>query len=196
MENHYKQLTLPERYQIQSLCELLFSARKIGDYLHRSISDLLGTEALPPGAYGAEVAYLNNLQRRKTATKFYKITDFVIRQVKSQLSLGFTPEQIAGWMMLESFSGMIICQTIYRLIKQNQCRHLLPRKGKRYRQRKGVEAGVVSLVPNRVDIDKRSNCVDLKEEVGHWEGDTVYGQDRYLVTLAERVSNFFNIHGF
>jgi len=44
------------------------------------------------------------------------------------------------------------------------------------------------LIPNRVDIDERPASVDDKEEVGHWEGDTVYGQDSYLVTLSERVS--------
>ena len=53
-----------------------------------------------------------------------------------------------------------------------------------------VEAGV-SLIPNLVDIDERPNCVDLKEEVGHWEGDTVHGQDGYLVTLTNVSRNFF-----
>lgn len=33
--------------------------------------------------------------------------------------------------------------------------------------------------------------MDLKEEIGHWEGDTVYGQDGYFVTLVERVSKAF-----
>ena len=186
--NPYKQLTLTERYQIQSLCGLVLSARRIGDYLHRSNKTIsLELKRCPHGAYDAEAAHRNSLQRCKTATKSHKRTDSVSRQVKSQMSLGFTPEQIEGRMKLESFNGMISCQTIYRLIKKNQWRHLLPRKGKRYRQRKGVEAGA-RLIPNRVDIDKHPDYVDLKEEVGHWEGDTVHGQDGYLVTLTERVS--------
>ena len=56
-----------------------------------------------------------------------------------------------------------------------------------YIQRKGVEAGA-RLIPNRVDISQRPTIVDDKSEVGHWEGDTVYGQDGYLVTMVERVS--------
>ncbi len=44
------------------------------------------------------------------------------------------------------------------------------------------------LIPNRVDIDQRPKQVDDKQEIGHWEGDTVYGQYGYLVTLTERVS--------
>ncbi|MCK5893726.1 MAG: hypothetical protein KAG53_04805 [Endozoicomonadaceae bacterium] len=111
------------------------------------------------------------------------------RQVKSHLSLGFTPEQIAGRMKLESFNRTISCQTIYRLIRKNQWRHLLPGKGKRYRQRKGAEA-CARLIPNRVDIDERPDCIKLKKEVGHWEG----GQDGYLVTLTERVSKLSTLN--
>ena len=39
----------------------------------------------------------------------------VSRQVKSQLGLGFTPEQMAGRMKLESYNGAMGYQTIYRL---------------------------------------------------------------------------------
>lgn len=39
-----------------------------------------------------------------------------------------------------------------------------------------------------MDIDERPAIVDEKTEIGHWEGDTDYGQDSYLVTLVERVS--------
>ncbi|MCK5894437.1 MAG: hypothetical protein KAG53_08560 [Endozoicomonadaceae bacterium] len=86
MENHYKQLTLPERYQIQSPCGLLFSARRIGDYLHRSNKTIsLDLKRCPPGAYDAEAAHRNSQQRRKTATKFHKRADSVSRQVKSQM---------------------------------------------------------------------------------------------------------------
>jgi len=98
-----------------------------------------------------------------------------------------TPEQIAGRMKLESFVESVSLQTLYRIVAQERWHKLLPRKGKRYRQRKGIEAGA-HLIPNRVDIDERPEQVDLKKEIGHWEGDTVYGQDGYLVTLTERVS--------
>jgi len=39
-----------------------------------------------------------------------------------------------------------------------------------------------------MDIDERQDCVNLKKEVGHREGDTVHGQDGYFVTLTECVS--------
>ncbi|MFT4789806.1 MAG: IS30 family transposase [Paraglaciecola sp.] len=43
-------------------------------------------------------------------------------------------------------------------------------------------------MPNPMDMSERPSSVDNKQEVGHWEADTVYGQDGYLVTLVERVS--------
>jgi len=190
MGNPYKQLTLAERYQIQSLCELDFSARSIGNRMQRSnktISQEL--KRCPPNIYSADDAHLDSLRQRKEAAKFHKRTALVKLQVKALLDLGLAPEQISGRMKLESFNEAISCQTIYRVVRENQWVDLIPRKGKRYKSRKAIEAGA-RLIPNRVDIDERPEHVDLKEEVGHWEGDTVYGQDGYLVTLTERVSKF------
>ena len=188
MGNPYKQLTLAERYHIQSLCELDFSARRIGKRIQRSNKTISRElKRCPPNEYSADSAHLDSLQQRKEAAKFHKRAAPVCRQVKALLGLGFTPEQISGRMKLESFGGAISYQTIYRLVRENQWCDLLPRKGKRYKRRKGVEAGA-HLIPNRVDIDERPDHVDLKMDVGHWEGDTVYGQDGYLVTLTERVS--------
>ena len=42
-----------------------------------------------------------------------------------------------------------------------------------------------------MDIDDRPVIVNENSEIGHWEGDTVYGQDGYFVTLVERVSKIF-----
>ena len=66
----------------------------------------------------------------------------------------------------------------------------MPRKGKRYRRRVGLQAGA-SLIHNRTDIDKRPAIVEQNSEFGHWEDDTVHGQDGYFVTLVERVSRVF-----
>lgn len=48
----------------------------------------------------------------------------------------------------------------------------------------------MKLIPERIDIDERPATVDDSTELGYREGDTVYGQDGYLVTLVERVSKF------
>jgi IS30 family transposase len=68
----------------------------------------------------------------------------------------------------------------------------LARQGKRYKPRKDTTAGAY-LTPNRVDIDQHPKEVDDKQEIGHWEGDTVYGQEGYLVTLTKRVTKLLFI---
>jgi len=127
---------------------------------------------------------------KRTATKKHKRTADIIRLIDGFLEFDMTPEQIAGRMKLEAIVQQVSCQSIYRYITYKQWRHRLPRKGKPYRQRKGTEAGV-HLIPDRIDIDERPDIVEDNSELGHWEGDTVYGQGSYFVTLIERVSKVF-----
>jgi IS30 family transposase len=188
MGNPYNQLTLIQRYKIQAFKEINYSARQIAKKIkcsNKTVSNEL--KRCPNENYCAVVAHNHALMKRHNAAKAHKRTPEVIRKTRILLDLKMSPEQISGRMKLESSCELISRQTIYRLVAQEKWRGLLARKGKRYRKRKGVSAGA-HLIPNRVDIDERPACVDLKEEVGHWEGDTVYGQNSYLVTLTERVS--------
>ncbi|WP_262947442.1 IS30 family transposase, partial [Xenorhabdus indica] len=47
-------------------------------------------------------------------------------------------------------------------------------------------------IKNRVSIEKRPKCVDKKQRIGDWEGDTIVGKDHKsaLLTLVERKSLF------
>ena len=48
-----------------------------------------------------------------------------------------------------------------------------------------------ALIPDRVGIAERPQIVNERMRLGGWEGgDTVDGQDAFLVTLAERTSRF------
>ena len=187
MKNQYKQLTLEDRYQIQALNKLDLSARKISLLLGCSNKSISRELSRCQGAgYNAESAHLDSINKRKKAIKSSKhgaVKDIV----QSLLWLNLSPEQIAGRMKREALDTSLSCTTIYALIKIHGWQGLLARKGKPYKPRKGVDAGA-KLIPNRVDISKRPTIVDAKEEVGHWEGDTVYCQDSYLVTLTERVT--------
>lgn len=188
MGNQYKQLTLKERYQIEAFSKLEFSARSIASKLGRSnktISNELARCAIYQ--YCAEAAHHEALNKRSLADKSFKCTQAHKDIVKKSLVLGFSPEQIAGRMKTENIVNPISCGTIYHFIKRESLQHFLARKGKPYKKRKGIEAGA-KLIPARVDISERPSNVDDKTDIGHWEGDTVYGQDGYLVTLVERVS--------
>ncbi len=185
----YSQLTLSERYQIQALHELDFSARAISRELGRSnktisreLKRLAGQEA-----YSAEKADAHSHDQRHSARKAVRFDSWHQEQLKRLLKMGFSPEQVAGRMALEAPDKALGCSTLYRHITRHNWRQWLPRKGKKRRASAGSGAAA-ALIPNRIDIDERPPVVDSNTELGHWEGDTVYGQDSYLVTLVERVS--------
>ena len=124
---------------------------------------------------------------RTQAHKFTKRSQELIDKIEKLLKLSFTPEQIAGRLAKEIPVLKICCNTVYRIVFEQGWRDKLARQGKPYKPLKDVMASAY-LIPNRVDIDQRPKQVDNKQEIGHWEGDTVYGQDGYLVTLTERVT--------
>jgi len=84
----------------------------------------------------------------------------------------------------ENYPHKVSRTMIYSLVARSGWQHLLAARVKR--TAKSQKPARARLIPNRVDIAERSSRVDDKEEIGHWEADTVYGQDVYLVTLAER----------
>jgi IS30 family transposase len=188
MKNQYKQLTLIDRYQIEALYNLDFSARYIAKKLGRSNKSISNELNRYKGnSYCAEIAHQQSTERRSTAKKSSKCNDSVKNVTKSLLDLGFSPEQISGRMKTEGYQYQVSCSTVYNLVNREGFQKLLARKGKPYRAGSKATAGA-KLIPNRRDIDERPAVVDEKQEIGHWEGDTVYGQDGYLVTMVERVS--------
>lgn len=190
MGNPYNQLTLDERYQIQALNDLKLSAREIARRLQRSnktISQELKRCSGRSGGYCAQKAQTMAVEKRQQARKFTLFTERQKNNLELLLDYDLSPEQIAGRMPLESFDKPVSCQTLYRWIERLNWRSRLPRKGKKYRKRSAAQAGA-HLIPNRVDIDERPDIVEENSELGHWEGDTVYGQDGHLVTLVERTS--------
>ena len=190
MKQH-KQLTLKERYQIEALLENKLTARAIALKLNRSNKTIsIEMSRCDKGRYHAEQAHHDALNKRHNATKFTKINKQLIENIDACLTRGLSPEQIAGRAVLEKLENQVSMHTIYRLIRAKGWCSRLPRHGKRYRQRQGSEAGA-KLIPNRVDIDERPKEVDLKQDVGHWEADTVHGKDGYFVTLVERKTKVF-----
>jgi len=188
MNNLYKQLTLKERYQIEGLNELGFSARAIAIRMERSNKTIARElRRCPNRKYCAEIAHTHATMIRTQARKFTKQSQELIDKVEGLLRLSFTPEQIAGRLAREMPALKVCCNTVYSIVFEQGWRHRLARQGRRYKPRKDTMAGA-HLIPNRVDIDQRPKHVDDKQEIGHWEGDTVYGQDGYLVTLTERVT--------
>ena len=191
MGNHYNQLSFKDRVQLQTLSELGLSARKIATKMGRSNKTVASElKRCHKGQYCAEKAHFKAVQTKKEALKHSKLSKGFETTLKSLLTIGFSPEQISGRHSIEFKNLSISTNTLYAWVKKLGWSTLLPRKGKPYKKRSASEAGA-RLIPNRTDISERPDIVDLNEEIGHWEGDTVYGQDGYFVTVVERVSKLF-----
>lgn len=192
MGKRYNQLSFKDRVKIQTLSELGMSARKIAVKMGRSNKTIsTEIERCQKGEYCAEEAHSKALRTKALSSKYTKFTQGLEHTLKDLLGIGFSPEQISGRLSVEFKNISISTNTLYAWTKKLGWSDLLPRKGKPYKKRSASEAGA-RLIPDRKDIRERPKVVDLNTEIGHWEGDTVYGQDGYyFVTLVERVSKLF-----
>lgn len=188
---HYNQPTLDGRYHIQAFTEIGFSARQIAIELgvsNKTISREL--KRCEEGAYKALVAEQEAIEKSQSESKYTKQSTTLRFNIRRLLKAGLSPEQIAGRSALETGHSIVSLQTLYRWIRAWGWRHLLVRQGRPYRPKHCENAGV-RCISDRVDISERPSIVEENAELGLWEGDTVYGQDSYFVTLTERISKLF-----
>lgn len=203
----HRPLYRKERVQIQTLLNEKRTKSYIAKALDRSRSTITrevnkwvqNTE----DKYDADLAhwnakddYLNKRNLDKIST--YSLLRFFV--YKGLLS-NWTPEQISGRLKelypndpIMSISHEAIYRHIYtrpqaslnkKLIK------LLVRKKTRRRPSK-KRRGTGSKIINQVSIDHRPGHIELRQEIGHWEGDLVIGKDHKsaIGTIVERKTRF------
>lgn len=203
----HRRLSLKERVVIQTLLKEKKSKSYIANKLGRSRSTI-GREVnkwvqTKKDNYDAELAhwcakedYLNKRNLDKIST-YSLLKFFVYRGLLSN----WTPEQISGRLKelypndpIMSISHEAIYRHIYtrpqaslkkKLIK------LLVRKKTRRRPHKKRRGGGSKII-NQVSIDNRPEHIELRNEVGHWEGDLVIGKNHKsaIGTIVERKTRF------
>ena len=203
----HRRLTIKERIIIQTLLKEKKSKSYIAIRLGRSRSTI-GREInkwiqTKQDNYDAELAhwcakedYLNKRNLDKIST-YSLLKFFVYRGLLSD----WTPEQISGRLKelypnnpIMSISHEAIYRHIYtrpqarlnkKLIK------LLVRKKTRRRTHKKRRGGGSKII-NQVSIDNRPKHIELRNEVGHWEGDLVIGKNHKsaIGTIVERKTRF------
>ncbi|SFZ95332.1 Transposase and inactivated derivatives, IS30 family [Flaviramulus basaltis] len=203
----HKRLTLKERVQIETLLNENNTKAYIAKRLDRSRSTISREVNKwvqnKYDKYEAHLAqwcakddYLNKRNLDKIST-YSLLRFFVYKGLLSQ----WTPEQISGRIKelypndpIMSISHEAIYKHIYtrpqaslnkKLIK------LLVRK--KTRRRPSIKRrGTGSKIINQVSIDLRPKHIELRKEVGHWEGDLVIGkgQKSAIGTIVERKSRY------
>ena len=147
------------------------------------------------GWYGAEKAHSYATARRSSHRRRSWFSSNQWHQVEALLKRKWSPEQVS-FTLKEQGICSISHETVYRYILKNKkaggnlyrYMRIMPKKRwKRYNSKdsRGVLKG-------KRYISKRPAEVELRQEPGHWEGDTVIGVDKRfsILTLVERRSGF------
>jgi IS30 family transposase len=191
--NGYKQLTREQRYQIYALKKEGHSrsaiARNVG--VHKTT---IGHElSRNMGGRGYRPQQANELaQKRKQQRVRPRITAAQWTQVEHLLHQQWSPEQIAGRLILEE-QARVSHERIYQYVYVDKARggtlyrHLCCQKQRRKRYGSYSRRG---QIPNRVPIDQRPEVVAQKARLGDWEADTIIGSRHKsaIVSLVERKS--------
>lgn len=142
-------------------------------------------------------------ERRASKTDRKKLVKYprLLEYVKEKLAIDWSPEQIAG--RLKKFptdrpDGLTVShEAIYGYIYEEEPHlyHQLRRKHWE-RRKKGSRHRNKPVIPDRVPISKRPGEINEKEEVGHFESDSIVGKrhKQGLSVQYERVIQLIKIH--
>lgn len=145
--------------------------------------------------YRAEVANGYAIARRRRERRGSHFSQLQWNIVVKLVKKDWSPEQIVDHLKNHQTFTMSH-ETIYQYILYDKkhggdlYKHLriMPkRRRKRYNSRDSR-----GILPGKRHISTRPAIVETREELGHWEGDTVIGRDRRhcILTLVERKSGF------
>lgn len=192
----YRQITPAERYTLATLRRQAMSDAEIARIMgrHRSTigRELRRNSARFDGAYRHTKAQERTNGRRSRSRRNSHFTPTDWRHVRRLLRDLLSPEQISGRLRLEGILS-ISHETIYQHVWMDRCRggdlYLSLRQPIKRRKRYGTYEKR-GRVGGKRHISERPAAVEMREQLGHWEMDTVIGgvtQDCVL-TLVERVT--------
>jgi len=198
----HAQITLEERYAIMALKKRRYSIRAIAREIGRSpatISRELSRNRRPSGRYDPGVAHSYTVARRRRSRRntHFSADEWIL--VEHLLSLDWSPEQIAGWLNLHGILS-ISHETIYLRVWRDKQRggelwtHLRQATKKR-RKRYGAYDSRGRLAGKR-HITERPAEVEARQVAGHWEIDSIMGNDHgrhSALTVVERRTGFLQM---
>jgi IS30 family transposase len=204
----YRQLTEAERYTLSALKRDKRSLRSIAKLMDRSPSTLSREvrrnatidHRKPSPSYVPSKAQEHANGRRRRSRKVRHHASEVYAEVEALLAQEqWSPEQIAS--QLPGRIGVRLSHmTIYRHVRRDQrlggvmFRHL--RQGGKRRRKRTYGPEKRGKLANKPMIDSRPEAIEHRQEIGHWEGDTVMGsagERNCLLTLVERAAGLAKI---
>jgi IS30 family transposase len=199
----YRQITSGERYAIAALRRQGLSVRAIARDLERAPStisrEVARNRRAHDGGYRAFSACERTRARRRRSRRNTHFGGQEWLLVEQLIALDWSPEQVAGWLRLHELLR-ISYETIYVHVWREKgaggelWRHLR-QAGKKRRKRYGAHDSRGRLAGKR-HISERPSEVEGRHVIGHWEIDTVKGDDQArhsVVTLVERRTGYLEV---
>lgn len=195
----HAQITLEERYAINVLRKQRYSIRAIAREIGRApstISRELRRNRRPTGRYVPDIAHSYATARRRRSRRNARIGAEVWTIVDRYLRLDWSPEQVAGFLRDEGILR-VSHESIYLHVWADKraggdlwthMRQATKRRRKRY----GAYDSRGRLAGKR-HISERPAEVEERIEVGHWEIDTVMGNEHgknSVLTMVERSTGY------
>lgn len=210
MGHYFSHLSKTDRYKLEAALLAGEKPQAIADRLHVHVSTIyrekkrarmvqLTTDLVEVDRYNPDEAhrrYRENLSKKGAGLKIGNdraLADYLEKKVVEE---GYSPAAALASIELKGkeFSTSICVGTFYSYITKGVFLRLtnadLPEKPKRKRTYRTVKT--VKRAPKGESIEKRPAEVDTREDVGHWEMDTVYSKKesskKTLLVLTERKS--------
>lgn len=189
----YKHFSYEERVILSLSCKKGISRRQIAKILNRSPSsisrEIKRNSEVITGEYNPDKADDKAFTRQISKAKLSQ-NEALRAYVFQGLEQAWSPEAISGSMRANKFPFYACPQTIYEYLQSHTQRHLLPKKGKRYRYRLKHPSEIFN---DAVSIHKRPKTIDNRRRYGDWEGDLIVsrkGIKSNITVLIERKSRF------
>lgn len=207
MKKTYKRINLNERIIIETLLLEKKSKSYISQHLKRARStitnELKNWLLKPTDLYNAQLAnwYANEVNATKRTQDKINTHKRLKLYVYRGLLNGYSPDQIAGSIKL-LYPNDVIMSISYEAIYQHIYRHRQSSLGKKlikllpyhhHKRRTNRKFGNNRIrIKDQVSIDHRPEHIQLREEVGHWEGDLMIGvgQKSAIATNVERKTRY------
>jgi IS30 family transposase len=196
----YHQITFAERYTLGLLRQRGLSratmARVLGRHRSTIGREVRRNQAHSDGTYRPQLADWYAHSRRSRSRRNRQFTAVEWAQIQELLREDWSPEQVAGWLRLHQLLA-ISHETIYRYIWADKraggtlYRHLRGARKQR-RKRYGRYDSRGRLAGKRL-ITERPAVVQARQELGHWEGDTMLGASQAgpcVLSLVERKTGY------
>jgi len=190
----YHQLSQEERYIVGTMKSSGKSLRAIALELGRSPSTIcrerIRNATRHDGSYRPEKAQ-GYAKTRRRQSKHEKLDASQWAAVEELLKEEFSPDQTAQRLAAEG-EMQISHETIYKHVRRDKAEGGRLRKhmrimSKHGRKRRGSPA-TRGRMPGKKHISERPEAANSREEIGHFEGDTVIGSDPTLTAPSDTPS--------